>query len=557
MTIVYALNPIRTVTAVGMVVVFMLTGCAPTETRQARPVVEAPAGAVEGEALEAANAFRGIPYAQPPTGEMRWRPPVPAKRWDGVRDAGRFGPACHQPPTRPGSIYARAQSPSMSEDCLSLNVWAPADADDAPVYVWIHGGSLTIGSNSDPMYDGSRLAARGAVVVSINYRLGVLGYLAHPALSEESPEGISGNYGLLDQIEALRWVERNIAAFGGDPDNVTIAGESAGALSVMYLMASPHARGLFDKAIAQSAYMISTPALRESVHGTPSAEDAGAALDRQIGADGLDRLRAMDAQELTVQAGEAGFLPLGTVDGEVLPHQLVELFDRGQQAPVPILAGFNEGEIRSLRFLLPPEPADAASYEEAIRARYADLAGDMLERYPSTDLDEAMLATTRDALYGWTAERLVRSQTAQGHPSFLYFYNHSYPAADEAGLHAFHASEIPYVFDTAAGTPPLWPRIPDTAGEAALSDAMMSYWLAFARDGEPSAADQPAWRPYGDQRAFMEFDGEPVPGEHLMPGMYELLEEIVCRRRAAGDQPWHWNVGVVSPPLPPRAPECR
>ncbi|MFT3761613.1 MAG: carboxylesterase family protein [Pseudoxanthomonas sp.] len=525
---------------------------------QEPPLVEAPAGALKGEALaDGVEVFRGIPYAQPPVGKMRWRPPAAAASWKGVRDATRFGPACPQPPSRPGSIYAPAEPLPMSEDCLSLSVWTPAEAKGAPVFVWIHGGALSGGASSEPMYDGARLAAQGLVVVGINYRLGVLGYLAHPQLSEESPDRVSGNYGLLDQIEALRWIQRNIAAFGGDPGNVTIAGESAGALSVMYLMAAPAARGLFHKAISESAYMISTPALRETVHGTPPAEASGLELSRKIEVRGLARLRAMDAQELTVKAAVSGFLPLGNVDGKVLPRQLVDTFDRGEQAPVPILAGFNDGEIRSLRFLLPPKPADAATYEAEIRNRYGELAGAMLERYPSADLDAAMLATTRDAMYGWTAERLVRKQTELGQPSFLYYFNHGYPAEDAAGLHAFHASEIPYVFGTAARTPPQWPKIPDTAEEAALSDAMTGYWAAFARNGVPAAAGQPEWRAYGDARAYMSFDDGPAPGEHLKPGMYELVETVVCRRRAQGGLPWHWNVGIVAPPLPEGAAGCR
>ncbi|UNK43606.1 carboxylesterase family protein [Luteimonas sp. S4-F44] len=528
---------------------------APVTAAQA-PVARTPDGALRGEALETVDVYRGIRYAQAPTGRLRWRPPVAATPWRDTRDATRFGPACHQPPSMPGSLYAPAAPPAMSEDCLSLNIWAPRDAGKAPVFVWIHGGSLTGGAGSEPMYDGARLAAHGVVVVTFNYRLGALGYLAHPQLSEESPDGVSGNYGLLDQIEALRWVERNIAAFGGDPGNVTIAGESAGALSVMYLMAAPAARGLFHKAIAQSAYMISTPALRETAHGTPSAEDAGLALSRKIGVRGLARLRGMDAQALTVQAALAGFLPLGTVDGNVLPDQIVDIFDSGRQAPVPILAGFNAGEIRSLRFLLPPKPADAAAYEKTIRASYGDLADAMLARYPASDLEEAMLATTRDAMYGWTAERLVRKQTALGQSGFLYFYDHGYPATDTAGLHAFHASELPYVFGTLDRTSPNWPRIPDTAGERALSDAMVGYWAAFARDGRPAADGAPAWRAYGDARAYMAFKAEPRPGEHLMPGMYELVETVVCRRRAKGDLPWHWNVGLAAPPLPAGVTGC-
>ncbi len=547
-----------TLNVIRMVAVSTLLCCAQAVAAQKPSVVEAPAGALQGAALDhGIEVFRGIPYAQPPVGKRRWQAPVTAADWKDVRDATRFGPACHQPPSRPGSIYAPAEAMPMSEDCLSLNVWKPADARHAPVFVWIHGGSLTGGSGREPMYDGAALAARGLVVVTINYRLGVLGYLAHPQLSEESPDHVSGNYGLLDQVEALRWVKRNIAAFGGDPGNVTIAGESAGALSVMYLLEAPSARGLFHKAIAESAYMISTPALRTTVHGTPSAEASGLALSRKLEVRGLARLRAMDAQALTVQAALSGFMPLGNVDGKVLPLQPVAAFDRGEQAPVPILAGSNDGEIRSLRFLLPPRPADAAAYEAEIRKRYGDLADAMLQRYPSTDLDASMLATTRDAMYGWTAERLVRKQTALGQPSFLYYFNHGYPAADAAGLHAFHASELPYVFGTAALASPYWPAVPDTAMEKKLSDAMMGYWASFARDGIPVAANQPAWHPYGDTRAYMAFDAGPVPGTHLNPGMYELVEKVVCRRRAQGDLPWHWNVGIVAPPVAAEgAPEC-
>jgi para-nitrobenzyl esterase len=536
-------------------VALWLTAPAPVAAREA-PLVDTSIGGLRGEALDGVSAFRGIPYAQAPTGSLRWRAPVAAQTWKGVRDATRFGPACHQPPSRPGSIYAPAETPPMSEDCLSLNVWTPDGADAAPVFVWIHGGSLMGGAGSESIYDGKHLAQQGLVVVTINYRLGVLGYLAHPELSAESADGLSGNYGLLDQIEALRWVQQNIGAFGGDPANVTIAGESAGALSVMYLMAAPPAHGLFHKAIAQSAYMISTPALRETVHGTPSAEDAGLALARKIEVEGLERLRDADAQTLTVQAAMSGFLPLGNVDGKVLPAQLVDVFDRGEQAPVPILAGFNEGEIRSLRFLLPPQPADAEAYESEIRARYGDLADAMLQRYPGTDLDETLLATTRDAMYGWTAERLVRKQSALGQPSFLYYFNHGYPAADAMGLHAFHAGEIPYALGTADGAPPNWPEIPATDTEARLSDAMVAYWASFVRDGIPVAAGQPQWHPYGDARAYLAFDTVPVPGEHLMPGMFELVESVVCRRRAQGDLPWHWNVGIVAPPLPQEAAGC-
>jgi para-nitrobenzyl esterase len=520
------------------------------------PVVQAPAGAVQGEAIGDLNVYKGLPYAAPPTGWRRWRPPAEAPVWKGVRDATRFGPACYQPRSQPGSSIYASELGAMSEDCLSLNVWTPAKARKAPVLVWIHGGALVTGSSSEAVYDGAKLAGQGVVVVSINYRLGVLGWLAHPGLSAESREGVSGNYGLLDQIAALRWVKANIAAFGGDPENVTIAGESAGALSVMYLMAAPQARGLFAKAIAQSAYMISTPQLRAGAFGDYPAETVGTYVAYKLGAKDVAALRAMNPGELTGAAAKAGYAPFGTVDGRVLPRQLVDVFDLGEQARVPILAGFNSGEIRSLRMLAPPAPADAGVYEAEVRKRYGDLADAYLKLYPSTDLAESVLATPRDALYGWTAERLVAKQTAAGAPGYLYLFDHAYPAAEAAGLHAFHASEIPYVFGTADRTPPTWPKIPATPEETGLSDAMVGYWTAFARDGAPSATGQPAWRPYGEGRAYMAFADTPKPGAHLMPGMYELNEQVVCRRRAKGGVPWNWNVGILSPPLPPGDPRC-
>ncbi|MFN3668571.1 MAG: carboxylesterase/lipase family protein [Brevundimonas sp.] len=534
-------------------------GCALSPTpAPAQPVVDAPAGSLRGEAAGTVNVFRGVPYARPPVGRLRWRPPAELPRWRETRDATRFGPACHQPTARGTSIYAAAEPPAMSEDCLSLNIWAPHAASDAPVFVWIHGGSLTSGASSEAMYDGARMAAsQGMVVVSINYRLGVLGYMAHPELSAESRQNISGNYGLLDQIAALKWIEANIAAFGGDPDNVTIAGESAGALSVLYLMASPRAHGLFDRAIAQSAYMISTPELRSSRYGDPPAEGVGVWLQVQLGLSNLAEMRAMDAQTLTTSSLQKGYSPWGVIDGEILPEQLVEIFDRGQQAPVPLLAGFNDGEIRSLRFLQPPAPADAAAYEAAVRTRYGDLAEAFLTLYPSSDIEESTLAAPRDALYSWTAERLARRQTALGQPAFLYFFDHGYPAADEADLHAFHASEIPYVFGTFDRLPPRWPAIPDSPVEHGLSDAMMAWWGGFARDGRPVAPGQPDWPAYGRARAYMAFEAAPVVRERIMPGMYELRETEVCRRRVAGGTPWNWAVGVVAAPLPPAAPACQ
>lgn len=514
------------------------------------PVVHAPAGRLRGVTEGAVEIFRGVPYAQPPIGDLRWRPAESLPAWDGVRDATDFGAACMQPPS-PFQDHA-----AMSEDCLFLNIWAPKAAKDAPVMVWIHGGSLVSGAGSDPVTDGAKLAEQGVVVVSINYRLGPLGWLAHPALSAESPEDVSGNYGLTDQVQALRWVRDNIGAFGGDPDNVTIAGQSAGALSVILLMASPDARGLFHRAIAQSGYMIAMPELRDGTfQDWPDAESIGVSWAGKLGAPDLAALRSLSAKAIVADTPRTGYFPLATVDGRLLPRQPVDVFDRGEQAPVPVLAGYNDGEIRSLPILLPPAPADAGAYTREIRARYGDLADAFLERYPADDIRESMLATTRDAMYGWTAERLAKTQAAIGQPAYLYLFDHGYPAADAGGFHAFHGAELPYMFGTAASTPGWWPSMPKTSEEQRLSDAMLGYWAAFVRDGAPRAQGEQAWRPYGRERAYMAFEEAPRLRAGP-PNGYDLQETVVCRRRARGDLAWHWNVGVIAPPLPSATSGC-
>lgn len=520
------------------------------------PIVTAPAGTLEGREEGGLHVFKGIPYAMPPVGPARWKAPAPLPPWLGVRKAIEFGPACVQPSPQLSQLYAVGPMP-MSEDCLSLNIWAPADAHKAPVFFWIYGGALSVGATRDPLYNGARLAQQGVVVVSVNYRLGVLGWLAHPELSKESPLGVSGNYGLLDQIEALRWVKHNISAFGGDPSNVTIAGESAGALSVMYLMASPPARGLFAKAIAESAYMISTPELKRASYGSPSAEESGERLAAALHTPDITAMRAMDATKLTLAAAAAGFAPWGAVDGKVLRGQLVDVFDQGDQAPVPLLAGSNSGEIRSLTILAPKAPEFAAEYESKIQDRYGDLAKEFLRLYPSANMQESIFATTRDALYSWTAQRLVKKQTALGQPAFLYFFDHGYPAEDVLNLHGFHASELPFVFGTFSGTPPHWPKVPDNPQQRKFSDAMVQYWTSFARTGHPQAENQPDWPGYGLADSYMAFKKTPQPSDHLLPGMYEFNEQVVCRRRVAGDIAWNWNVGLYSPKDPGPQAQCK
>jgi para-nitrobenzyl esterase len=533
---------------------------------EAQPQVHLRAGTLQGvsESSSGVAAYKGIPYAKPPIGDLRWRPPVPAPAWNGVRDAREFGHACLQPPPQPKSVYYSTIAP-MSEDCLTLNVWTPIGGRKLPVMVWIHGGSLVGGSSSEPMYDGVKLAQQGIVVVSINYRLGLLGYLAHPALSAESQQHLSGNYGLLDQIEALRWVRDHIDAFGGDPKQVTIAGESAGGLSVIALLSSPLARGLFSKAISQSGYMPSYRALHEESFGLPPAEAAGTALTTKAGiASNAAALRAADLVTL-FQAGLAtGWQPEPVIDGVALTRQFAETFARGEQAKVPVLAGFNEGEIRSLLFLMPKAPASQSAYEADVRRRFGAKAAEYLAVYPGVDPKADVMASIRDGLYGFAAQYLVRQQAAAGQPAYLYFFRHTTAAERERDLAAFHASELPYIFGKVAAVAtiaPNWPRPPLTKEESQLSAAMMSYWASFVRDGVPEAAGMPAWPRFtAEERGYLDIDERPSAARDLTPGAFAFADALVAERREHG-RGWRLDIGFsafsVDAPVAGRQPAAQ
>jgi para-nitrobenzyl esterase len=501
------------------------------------------------------TAFKGIRYAQPPTGELRWKPPVPVTGRAEPKPGSDFGAACIQPSSPAGSIYSDLPA-RMSEDCLFLNVWKPTAATRAPVMVWIHGGSLRVGNLAAGLYDGSELARKGVVVVTLNYRLGVFGYFAHPELTAESPHGSSGNYGLLDQIAALRWVRDNIARFGGDPANITVFGESAGALSIIELMTSPLAKGLFDRVVIQSGYMVSNMELGRPSFGQPSAEQVGLYIAKKLGAPNLAALRSMEAAKLSEQALAAGYDPQATIDGWVLPRQIVDAFDRGEQARVPMIAGFNGGEVRSLRFFLPPLPKTAADYESMVRHIFGDLSGKYLQLYPASNIEESALAAARDAFYGWSAQRLVRKQTQLGVPAYLYFFEHHYPAEDALHLEAFHGSELPFEFGLIGSSryPPYWPKPPDNAAERAVSAAIMGYFTGFAQTGKPVASGEPTWQPFSEGESFLDIRHEPHASKDILPGTYALHEEVIARRRASGKQNWYINVGLASPVVPPAVP---
>lgn len=526
----------------------------------AQSIVKAPAGSVRGIEVDGQKVFKGIPYALAPVGERRWKPPVAVPAWTGVRNATAFGAACQQPPAPPSSIYAEVY-PAMSEDCLSLNIWAPARAKKAPVFVWIHGGNLVRGSSQQAMFDGARLAKRGVIVVSINYRLGIFGYFAHPGLSAESPDGSSGNYGVMDQIAALKWVRANIGAFGGDPGNVTIAGESAGGLAILHLLVSPQAHGLFGKAIVQSASLMNIPELKTMAHGVPSAETLGEHYAGAIGARTVAELRAIPAPDLAARAVKAGFASTAIVDGTVITRQLLDSFERGEQAKVPLMTGFTAGEISTMKSILPGLPEAStftpATYEAKIRAGYGPLADAFLRLYPSDAIGANMLAAARDGFFAWNSQKLVREQARAGQPAYLYYFDHHMPSSDAAGIHAFHASEVPFMFGTIDRVTALWPKIPDMPAERALSDAMVDYWASFARTGAPTASGHPAWPSHNARAAYMHFTDKPEVAADLKPAEYALHDQVFCRRRAAGTQPWNWNVGVIAPPLAPAAEACK
>ena len=511
------------------------------------PIAPFPCFPARGSAEDGLSVFRGVPYALPPFGARSWRPPVAVPDSTALFDATRFGKACPQPLRRKGSVY-ECFIEDKDADCLNLNIWAPEGAKDLPVFVWIHGGNLLRGAGSEALTDGAALARRGQVVVTINYRLNVHGYLAHPQLSAESPDGVSGNYGLLDQIAALEWVQRNISAVGGDPENVTVAGESAGALSVYYLMCVPAARGLFHRAIAQSGHICSAQHLREDRHGMGTGEAAGAALLATLGVSSIAELREWDPQALSLAADAAGFAAQGVVDGLVLPDQPLTLFRSGRSADIPLLAGFNAREIPTLEFLRPPVPDSQEAYEAIIRDRYGDLADRFLALYPGPNLQRAGDDAAGDALFGWTVLAAAKAQVANGRPAQVYFFDHGYPEADARDLHAFHASELPYLFDTMRQSPPAWPKAPDTPEEAELTRIFGDYWTAFAQDGRPRAAGAPDWPDYGDGEAIMHFTDAPRLRRGLFEEMYALVEEDFARRRATGTQPWNWRVGTATPP---------
>lgn len=455
--------------------------------------VRTESGPVSGTAGKnpAVRVYRGIPFAAPPVGDLRWKAPQPVTPWKAVREAKEFGTACLQKAYPEGSIY-HSQLPKMSEDCLTLNVWtaAKSDKERRPVMVWIYGGGFTRGASSVSAYDGEKLAEKGVVLVSINYRLGVFGFFAHPELTAESEHHASGNYAMLDQIAALRWVQKNIEAFGGDPKRVTIFGESAGSEAVNVLVASPLARGLFTRAIGESGaafFPLATLAEAEKA-GQAAAEAQGAAKDaiKTLRAkSGDDLLKAMDAEKFSQPP----------VDGWVLPQDVYTIFSQGRQNDVALLAGFNADEGKSLSPL--PSFVTAEILLTRIKARYGDASGNFLKIYPMADDQQAhasFYSAFRDQVFGWGMRTWARMGARTGHaPSYLYYFTRVPPGPQAARFGAFHAADIAYVFGNFT-----WP-FPWDDTDRKLSETMMAYWVNFAAKGDPNGEGLPRWPAYSAQ----------------------------------------------------------
>lgn len=478
--------------------------------------VDAAAGAIEGEYVDEARdvlVFRGVPYAQPPVGAARWQPPAAVEAWDGVRPATAFGPVCWQRARDMSSLYARGDL-DTDEDCLYLNVWAPAGEPAAshPVMVWFHGGGHNAGSGSARIFDGAALARRGVVLVTINYRLGPFGFLAHPALSAESPRGSSGNYGLLDQIAALRWVRDNIAAFGGDAGNVTIFGQSAGSWTVCYLTASPLARGLFHKAIGQSGGCFKGERqYLDRATGEPGAEqsahEAGLAAAAELGVEGAGPEAAAALRAIAPETVLAATLGSGAIiDGWVLPMTPREIFAAGEHNNVPVIVGAMANE-RAALYDASTEPS-RDELVASVRSEYGERADMLLAAYDSDLADSPATADRQiqgDRVFVWEMRTWARAVESAGSAAYHYFFSHAPPVfrlyvPDQPDLQveggrraygAYHSGELVYVFGNVGLVGLDW-----TDWDRELSRSISRYWVNFARSGDPNGPGLPIWPRY-------------------------------------------------------------
>jgi para-nitrobenzyl esterase len=473
-------------------------------------------GTVEGIVKDGIASFKGIPFAAPPVGDLRWRAPQPLKPWEGVKNALDFAPA---PVQDAGFGGGTGGAQKISEDCLYLNVWTGAKnaGEKQAVMVWIYGGGFGLGMTSTPTYDGSNLAKKGVVLVSAAYRLGPFGFLAHPELSKETGKG-SGSYGIQDLIAGLRWVKENIAKFGGDPSNVTIFGESAGAKIVGFLVTSPMARGLFHRAISESGGAAAPP-----VSPLRDAEAQGKDYLSKLGADDIKTARALSAEK--IQSGTKGmgnFKPVP--DGETIADDPYEVFEAGKFNNTPILVGTNSDEGN----LFLTQKITSETFEPYLRNKYKLGVGEILKAYPHATDAEAIRSAKdiiREASFAWSTWNWARFQSKSGkNPAFVYYFDHRTSASAQG---ANHGAEISYVFDNLSAS--VKSSRPE---EKALSDWMSAYWINFAKNGDPNGPGLPVWPAFDEkEQKTMFFDKTPGARPHPNVGKIKAFDVYFARLR--------------------------
>lgn len=487
-------------------------------------------GLVRGAAADGLMIYRGIPFAAPPLGDLRWRSPQPHEKWTGIRDATTFAP----------DPYQGDGKGNFSEDCLYLNVWTPAKRADEklPVLVWIFGGGFVSGHTSWPGENGEHLARKGVVVVSINYRVGPLGFLAHPELSAESPQHVSGNYGLLDQIAGLKWVQKNIAAFGGDPSRVTIFGESAGGISVSMLCASPLTKGLIHGAISESGGSFgptrTTTYPGENLKRLADAERKGEAYAQKLGASSIADLRRLPPGKLPISFDSGVTWPI--VDGWVIPDDQYKLYEAGEYNDVPVIVGYNSDEGLSFTRDKTPE-----AYIASTRKRFGPFADRLLAVYApgETTLPRSARDLMRDTTFGWHTWTWARLQSRTGKSKVFYYYFDQHPerkpGSPDADHGTAHGPEVSYVFQVLQALhKPTDPEL--TPADFAVSDTISTYWVNFAKRGDPNGPGVPIWPQFTEQKPdVMYFHGDAHPG--LVPtadGLKTLDAYFAWRRTPEG-----------------------
>ncbi len=492
-------------------------------------VVLTDAGPVQGVRADGLTVYKGIPFAAPPVGPLRWREPQPVKPWKEVRKAEKFAPACMQT----GVSMPGETPPAVSEDCLYVNIWTPAQKADAnlPVMVWIYGGGFSNGSGAMPLYWGDRLAHKGVIAVTFGYRLGPFGFLAHPELARESSHHTSGNYGLLDQVAALQWVQRNIKAFGGDPGRVTIAGQSAGATSVSILMSSPLAKGLFQRAIGQSGGLFEPIQLAPD-YLLANAEHEGEAYVASLGKKSIAEMRALPAEELLKEG--AGKISHPVIEPYLMPESPYEAFVESRQNDVPILIGSNADEARSLVQDL--DKVKASTYSAEIKKHWGSLPPKLLDAYPHATDQEAVrarLGFERDLRFGWDMWAWARLEAMKGkHAVYYYHFAHKPPfpkGSPYDGWEASHYAELWYMFDHLNQESWSW-----TASDKELAEEMSNYWTNFAKSGNPNGTQLPHWPEFAANDGLVLYLNDPThtgPVANLKP--LKVFDAVYAKARKA------------------------